>query len=1146
MSLIYKSLSTGEPISKEDLQVGCPELKKLHQVIDTLRIRPDGVLEARVNINDKERWCMVCPKMCRHTVIWNTHQMAHPGINKTTSRIRLLWYWPGLTADVRRIVHNCETCQVAKTGGTAPSKSTQRLNVGRPWQRVAVDLVGPMPLTQRGNCWILVLTDHFTRWQDALALPGATAPIIASTLDERVFCYLGLPESIHSDQGCQFEGQVMQELCALWNVEKTRTTPYHPQGNGVVERGNRALGDSLRAILLNRGPDEWDLVLPQIMRAYRGTPHTTTGETSNLLMLGREVRLPDQLTYPPPCPSNYEQTYVQTQQKVLQDAHQLLRDQQKIIRHQDSEEPNIFVPGDLVLMTNKRRRKGENPKLQARFVGPFVIKQAFNNHTYQIERQGQVTVQNESRLKPYRECHTKEGQAPGTRELALRPNMKGARGRPKKPKITQNTPQNAQTETSNLTNNPNNFTSPTDSNIPPTNEELVPNSLFPRNNEHILTRDNSQGKTPTASSHPLKDNSHATEFGPAQTLTHYYSQNDPTQSTQEVVPPPIRSKRDRKIPNRFGPYICHQVESGGSQNGPPSHNKQSVNNSLTKIRHPCSANQSVSAICPGLANKESYSLEKKAVLQRSLDRQLQELQLQIQATSADIMKSKGKLTIKHSARQLLKDLNELAEGNDFSNLVEKVEIENIEADFGLKNNVVRCAAVKGRVNSTNSPPPALNIPCAKKELKLIAQPNQPFPSQTESNSTVKWQSANGDLFVEEKLLNNCPAQRSCPKLAQTQPRHSNKSFISIIDRTEADSKTHLQTFWISPECGKAILDNTDRVKLVCKKCNFQATDRKQLSDHVSRHFIAYFCGCGKSANTHKTIANHQGDESFLHPHNSPIYEVDAKFYEQFTAYMRWENPPAFPPCVPLVRKKKPLEAPSVQIQTKRRRISLASDTQTRSLNYIIPKKPSSIPLPPDTNPVPPSTSIIEESAEINGPILELYDSSPLPQTPESDPSPQSASRDSTPLRAGTPVPPQPPVSPTKTLPRISSQINNNTINIGHIMPLMSIETQWNTPTQPKTTQPKTTQPKPTQFNPTQLRPEPTPVPAEPVPSSEVPLRIGRITLSEDNPARMTLEEREKKLAEAREYQDRANRADQERRRWQRKANEIYISIGQTE
>jgi len=89
----------------------------------------------------------------------------------------------------------------------------------------------------------------------------------------------------------------MSDLCRLRGVHQNRTTPYHPQGNGVVERNNRMLGDALRSLLLGRAQEKWDVVLPQVMRPYRSTPHTSTGETPNLLMLGRETRVPDHPTY---------------------------------------------------------------------------------------------------------------------------------------------------------------------------------------------------------------------------------------------------------------------------------------------------------------------------------------------------------------------------------------------------------------------------------------------------------------------------------------------------------------------------------------------------------------------------------------------------------------------------------------------------------------------------------------------------------------------------------------------------------------------------------------------------------------------------------------------------------------------------------
>ena len=116
-----------------------------------------------------------------------------------------------------------------------------------------------------------------------------------------------------------------------------------------MERNNRLLGDSLRTLLIDKGQEEWDLLLPQLMRAFRGTPHTSTGETPNLMMLGRELRLPDQLQYlPPPVEASTRNQFVQDVRERLEEAHSLLQDQEVKIRQEDDEEPPLFAVGDLV------------------------------------------------------------------------------------------------------------------------------------------------------------------------------------------------------------------------------------------------------------------------------------------------------------------------------------------------------------------------------------------------------------------------------------------------------------------------------------------------------------------------------------------------------------------------------------------------------------------------------------------------------------------------------------------------------------------------------------------------------------------------------------------------------------------------------
>ena len=126
----------------------------------------------------------------------------------------------------------------------------------------------------------------------------------------------------------------------------------------VVERGNRVLGDALRALLLNRGQGDWDLVLPQLLRDFRGTPHASTGETANILMVGRELRLPNLLmSIPSPRIYQAHSEYVQEMAERLEEAHTLLREQQMTVRREDDEEPLLFQSGDLVLAQNTRREK---------------------------------------------------------------------------------------------------------------------------------------------------------------------------------------------------------------------------------------------------------------------------------------------------------------------------------------------------------------------------------------------------------------------------------------------------------------------------------------------------------------------------------------------------------------------------------------------------------------------------------------------------------------------------------------------------------------------------------------------------------------------------------------------------------------------
>ena len=265
-----------------------------------------------------------------------------------------------MTGGVRRFVYHCQACQQAKATPHQTSRKDNHLWAGRPWQIVGVDLCGPFPETTKGNTQILVLVDHFTRWCDAIPIPDGQAKTVAQVLDERVFAYFGVPETIHSDQGVQFQSQLFQECCLLWGCQKIKTAPYHPQGNSVVERLNRTLGNSLRALLVGLEHKDWDELVPQIMRTIRATPHRITAETPNYLMLGRETKLPKDLLIPQAeSPDMAVDEYALKLQRSLEVVGDRLRNlQQSSPRADQSEEPSRFQIGDKVWLKSFYKGQG--------------------------------------------------------------------------------------------------------------------------------------------------------------------------------------------------------------------------------------------------------------------------------------------------------------------------------------------------------------------------------------------------------------------------------------------------------------------------------------------------------------------------------------------------------------------------------------------------------------------------------------------------------------------------------------------------------------------------------------------------------------------------------------------------------------------
>ena len=150
-------------------------------------------------------------------------------------------------------------------------------------------MLGPLPLTESGNKYIVVIADYFTKWVEALPIPDQEASTIAELLVKEVICRFGVPQLIHSDQGRNFESVLCAEMCQLLGIKKTRTTPYHPASDGMVERFNRTLEMQLSKFADDNQKD-WDLHIPFLVMAYHSADHDSTGCSPSKMMLGREIK----------------------------------------------------------------------------------------------------------------------------------------------------------------------------------------------------------------------------------------------------------------------------------------------------------------------------------------------------------------------------------------------------------------------------------------------------------------------------------------------------------------------------------------------------------------------------------------------------------------------------------------------------------------------------------------------------------------------------------------------------------------------------------------------------------------------------------------------------------------------------------------
>lgn len=238
-------------------------------------------LYLRTREGNQSRWRVLVPVEKRDKVMTLCHSTpwsGHPGVKRTSQRIRATFYWPQMQDQIKDFVRACQVCQEKRTPAGLQVPLAEVAEVSRPFEQVSLDIVGPLPTTKAGNRYVLTMIDWFSRYAEAVPMKEQTAEACARAFVEQLVLRHGAPDRVLTDQGRNFTSEMFKIICQNLGIKKLQTTAYHPQGNGMVERLHRTLVHSLACIVRRDGRD-WDRWIPYTLLAYRSTPHSSTGYT---------------------------------------------------------------------------------------------------------------------------------------------------------------------------------------------------------------------------------------------------------------------------------------------------------------------------------------------------------------------------------------------------------------------------------------------------------------------------------------------------------------------------------------------------------------------------------------------------------------------------------------------------------------------------------------------------------------------------------------------------------------------------------------------------------------------------------------------------------------------------------------------------
>ena len=327
---------------------------------------------------------------------------GHLGINKTLKRIKHNYNWLGMRKDVEEFIKNCESCQKNKIS----NKHTRQplaitSTASRPFEKIFLDIVGPLTPTFSGNNYILTMMCDLTKYSIGTPIPNHTANTVAEAFVTHFITTHSIPNEILTDQGTEFLSKTFTEVCKLLKIKKLHTSPFRPQSNGTLERSHRTLGEYLRHYV-DKKLDNWDILLPYAFFVYNSTEHSVTKYQPYELVYGKRLEIPIKLKLEPEPRYNYDD-YIYEIKQNMQEAHKIARERLINNKHKTKERydlkenPLDINVGDFILLKQNAHRT----KLESLWLGPYEVLDIINEHNIIIKKGRKSITVHKNNVKIY-------------------------------------------------------------------------------------------------------------------------------------------------------------------------------------------------------------------------------------------------------------------------------------------------------------------------------------------------------------------------------------------------------------------------------------------------------------------------------------------------------------------------------------------------------------------------------------------------------------------------------------------------------------------------------------------------------------------------------------------------------------------------